>query len=241
METKKFNCKMQDIPVIAGFLLTSMERDKADFTNYSPTFADGFMTDVRTKQAECYEIVKAADVLKLQKVVKSQIDTAIAQLRVLLNKNEGYLKLAEKQLDIKMEDFGVRTTRNAVGKSDLEKTIAEGRTLVSNLKRNATPLLAMGLKQAGIDETGDLITELESLNEKHNSLKNDRSRAASDVNAKLNEMWDLITLITATGRALYKGTDPTKLKEYTLTNLQKRVYNVNNTTESPVAPEVPQQ
>lgn len=223
---------MQDIPVIAGFVLASMERDKADFTNYSSTFADPFMANVRTKQTECYEIVKAADVLKLQKVVKSQIETAMAQLRLLLNKNEGYLKLAEKELDIQLDDFGIKATRSCLAKSDLEKTIAEGRTFVINLKRNAAALSAVGLKQAGIDEVTALITDIDTLNQKHNTLKNERSRAVGDTYTVLNEMWEIIKTITSTGRAMYKGLDPIRLKEYTLTNLQKRVYNTSSSEET---------
>lgn len=236
MEKKKFNCKMQDIPVIAGFLLSSMERDKADFISFSPMYADPFMADLRDKQNECYEIVKAADVLKHQKVVKTQIDTSVAQLRVLLNKNEGYLKLAEKELDIKLDDFGIKATRNGIAKNDIEKTISEGRTLVINLKRNATILNAKGLKQEGIEEVAIAINELNTLNEKHNTLKNDRSRAAGDNNVKLNEMWDLISMITSAGRALYKGSDAIKLKEYTMSNLQKRVYNETSKSETPAEP-----
>jgi hypothetical protein len=233
MESKKFNCKMQDIPVIMGFALASMERDKPDFINYSPMFADPFMADVRIKQTECYEIVTAADVLNKQKMVKAQLDTSVGQLRVQLNKNEGYLKLAEKELDIKMEDFGIKGTRTALSKGDMEKTIAGGHTLVSNMKRNAAVLATKGLKQAGIDEMATLITEIDTLNEKHNTLKNDRSRAAGDNSAKLNEMWDLIGVIASAGRAMYKGVDPIKLKEYTISNLQKRVYNVSGKADTP--------
>lgn len=236
MEKKKFNCKMQDIPIIAGFLLSSMERDKADFISFSPMYADPFMANLRDKQNECYEIVKSADVLKHQKMVKTQIDTSVAQLRVLLNKNEGYLKLAEKELDIKLDDFGIKAIRNAMTKSDLEKTISEGRSLVINLKRNATILNAKGLKQEGIDEVATAITELNTLNEKHNTLKNDRSRAASDNNAMLNETWDVINMITSAGRALYRGSDAIKLKEYTMSNLQKRVYNETSKSDIPAEP-----
>lgn len=237
MESKKFNCKMQDIPVIAGFLLASMERDKADFISYSPMFADPFMADTRIKQAECYEIVKAADVLKLQKVVKTQIETAGTQLRVQLNKCEGYLKMAESQLDIKVDDFGLKSIRNALSKSDMEKTISEGRTLVTNLKRNAAALSEKGLKQAGIDEMATLITEIDTLNERHNALKNDRSRAAGDNYAMLNDMWDTIGTIVAAGRAMYKGVDAIKLREYTMTNLQGRVYNANGKADTPAEAE----
>lgn len=239
METKKFNCKMQDIPVILGFTLTSLERDKEDFINYSPVYADPFIAYTRVMQAGCYEVVKAADVLKQQKVVKTNIDTTVGKFRIQLNRMEGYLKMAENEIDIKLEDFGIKTCRGALSKSDLEKVISEGRTLVVNLKRNTAKLSPKGLKKESIDEIAATVTELESLNENHNTLKNSRSRAAADNYALLNEAWDTIGMITSAGRALYKATDPVKLKEYTMTNLQKRVYNVSNGSETPA--EAPKQ
>lgn len=236
MEKKKFNCKMQDIPVMIGFLATSLERDKADFISFSPLYADPFLANLRDKQNKCYEIVKAADVLKHQKVVTTQIDTTLNQVRILLNKTEAYLKLSKKNLDIEIDDFGVKATRAGIAKYDIEKTISEGRSLVNNLKRNATTLNTVGLKQTGIDEVATVINDLNTLNEKHNALTNDYSRAADDNNALLNEAWELKKMICSTGRALYKGIDDVKLKEYTLSNLQKRVYNETSKSETPAEP-----
>jgi len=236
MEKKKFNCKMQDIPVMIGFLATSLERDKADFISFSPLYADPFLANLRDKQNECYEIVKAADVLKHQKVVTTQIDTTLNQVRIFLNKTEAYLKLSKKNLDIEIDDFGIKATRVGIAKYDIEKTISEGRSLVNNLKRNATTLNTVGLKQTGIDEVATVINDLNTLNEKHNALTNDYSRAADDNNALLNEAWELMKMICSTGRALYKGIDDVKLKEYTLSNLQKRVYNETSKSETPAEP-----
>lgn len=235
MEKKKFNCKMQDIPVITGFALASMERDKFDFIAYSPMFADPFMENMRTKQVECYEIVKAADVITHQKVVKTQLDADLGKLRLALNRMEGYLILSESKMDIKINDFGIKTIRTALGKGDLEKTIAMGRTLISNVKRNATELQAKGLKAEAIVEMEDLINNIDALNEKHNSKKDERSRATVGSNTKLNAMWDDLNIIINAGRALYRGVDNVKLKEYTITHLLKRVHN-ESSASTPTLP-----
>ncbi len=234
MDKKKFNCKMEDIPVITGFVLASMERDKEDFVAYSPRFVDPFMTNMRAKQAECYEIVKSTDVLKHQKAVKVQIDDSLVKLRINLNQIEGYLKLSEDKLDIKLYDFGLKIIRTAIGKGDVEKIIAVGRTLISNVKRNEPELQTNGLKPEAIVVLENLINEIDNLNEKHNSKKDERSRAADGSNAVLNNLWDALNSIIDAGRAMYRGVDNIKLKEYTITHLLKRVHteraNTNTTT-----------
>ena len=100
MDEKKFNCKMEDVPVITGFALTSMENDKVDFLAFSPMFADPFMDNVRSKRIVCIELVKSKDVVKQQKAITQQISVKLNELRVSLHPVEGYLKLAGDSLDI---------------------------------------------------------------------------------------------------------------------------------------------
>lgn len=230
MDKKKFKCKMVDIPVITGFLLASMERDIVDFLAYSPLFANPFMDNVRIKQVECYAIVRAVDVLKHQKVVKVQIDDRLVKMRIGMNQIEGYLKLGAVKLDIKFSDFGIKAIRTAIAKGDLESAIAEGHRLITNLKRNKLVLLETGLKPEAIDSMEALINEIDVLNENHNSKKDERSRAVVVNYTKLNELMVIDTNIMDAGRALYRGVDNVKYKEYTLSHLLKRVHSESNST-----------
>ncbi|MFZ4399179.1 MAG: hypothetical protein ACOYO1_04020 [Bacteroidales bacterium] len=65
MEEKKFSCKMEDVAVIEGFTLSSLETDKLDFFEYSNVFNDPFIADVKLKHQECSELFTSIDVLKL--------------------------------------------------------------------------------------------------------------------------------------------------------------------------------
>jgi hypothetical protein len=236
MEEKKFNCKMEDVPVITGFVLESFERDKADFLKYSPIFADPFVTNVRTQQMVCYEIVKSGDVLKLQKVVKKQLEAKLGDFRLGLNQAEGYLKLTDGSLDIQVADFGLKTLRTAISDENVEKIISEGRSLIVKLKRNETALKAKGMTPEMLTGLTSLVTEIEELNTSHNTKKNERSRAADDSIKSFNELWNITGTILDAGRALYRGADEVKLREYTLANLLKRVHNSQSTSTDEAAP-----
>lgn len=236
MEEKKFNCKMEDVPVVTGFVLVSFERDKADFVKYSPIFADPFATNVRTRQTECYEIVKSGDVLKLQKVAKKQLEAKLGDCRLSLNQVEGYLKLAKSSLDIEVADFGLRAIRAAIGDENMEKIISEGHSLIANLKRNETALQAKGMNPDMLTALTTLVGEIDGLNTNHNSKKNERSRAADDSIKTFNELWDTTGTILNAGRALYRGVDEVKLREYTMANLLKRVHNANGTSTDEATP-----
>ena len=227
MEEKKFNCKMEDVPVITGFALTSMENDKVDFLAFSPMFADPFMDNVRSKRIVCIELVKSKDVVKQQKAITQQISVKLNELRVSLHPVEGYLKLAGDSLDIQLADFGLNDLRNDISKENVEGVISESQSFVTNLKRNEAVLQTKGLKTEMITDITDLVAEIALLNQQQNNLKNKRSRVASDNLKDFNELWDMLTSILNAGRAMYRGVDNVKLKEYTLSNLLKRVHNEN--------------
>lgn len=233
MEEKKFNCKMEDVPVVTGFALSSMENDKADFLAYSPIFADPFADNVRAKQTVCMELVKSRDIVTQQKAVTKLIGTKLNKLRVSLNPIEGYLKLAGSDLDIQVSDFGLTAIRKDLSNENVEGVIAKTQSFIANLTRNQAALQAKGMKPEAIADLAALMGEISQLNQQQNELKNKRSRVASDNIKDFNELWDMLSTILDAGRALYRGVDAVKLKEYTLSSLLKRVHNVN---PEPVTP-----
>lgn len=224
MEEKKFNCKAEDVPVLTGFALESYETDKDKFEEYSPIFTPQFITDIKEKQGECYELTKSSDVLNLQKVITKKISEQSNDLRLILNPLEGYLKLAEKELDININDFGLKKIRTAISKRNVEGLISEARTLITVIKRNEAALLAKGMKPELVTSLAADVQKIEELNTHQNVKKNERTRVADDNMKIFNELWDMLNIILSAGRAIFRGVNDVKLKEYTMSNLLKRVH-----------------
>ena len=232
MESKKFNCKMEDLPVIAGFAIQSLETDKADFIDYSPVYDGDFIPDAKTKQKECSELVKQEDVLKRQKKVTQEINISLKSLRNDINKTEGYLLLGANQLDISVADFGLADIRLNISKNNVEGVCSDIQSLVVKLKRNEAILTAKGMKTALLDDLTAKGEKLDKLNLNQNDFKNKRSRTASDNIKIFNELWDILNMILDGGRSLYRTTDKVKYKEYTLSQLKKRVNLVKTAASS---------
>lgn len=230
MEEKKFKCKAEDVPVIAGFALKSYEIDIDKFVAFSPIFTPQYKTEMVNKQTECYELTKSTDVLKLQKVLTAMIADKMIDLRLILNPLEGYLKFGEKELDIHLSDFGLRRIRTAISKTNVEGVISETRTLIAVVKRNEVALLAKGMKAELVTSLMNVMNEIDELNTQQNAKKNERSRVADDNTKVFNELWDYVSTIVSAGRAIFRGVDEVKLREYTMSNLLKRVHSENGST-----------
>jgi len=233
MEEKKYNCKAEDVPVIAGFALKSLETDWDLFVAYSPVFTSQFVENVKAQQADCYSLIKSTDILNLQKVATKKISDKSNDLRLTLNPLEGYLKMAAKDLDILLGDSGLAKIRTAISKGYVETLLSEGRTLITVLKRNEAALVAKGMKPELLDALASQILEIEELNTHQNGKKNERSRVAK-INIKVfNELWVSINVIFSAGRAIFRGVDEVKLKEYTMSHVLKRVHSLNSSSTKP--------
>lgn len=229
MEEKKFNCKKEVIPVIAGFVLESLDKDFADFANYSTVFTKEFIAGVRVKQAACYTLTSATNVVKLQKVMTGKIIDQSGKLRLTLNKVEGYLKLARKDLDIAVKDFGLRSIRRSISVANLEGLILNVHNFIATVQRNEAALVAKGMKPELLTTLSEEVAEIETLNTNQNVKKNERSRVSVDNIKVYNDLWEDLNIILQAGRAIYRGVDNVKLKEYTMSYLLKRVYNETST------------
>ena len=81
--------------------------------------------------------------------------------------------------------------------------------------------------------------ELETLGNDQNFKMTERNSQTDENNVVYNELWDKIVLITDTGKALYRGVDATKVDDYTVSSILKRIgtpkSEKNDTPEAPKA------
>lgn len=223
MIKKDFLFKLEEVPTVGDFVRGSLNRDLPDFTAFSPVFNSEFVTSIEDKTALCRDAVKTVVVYKELKSTTAKIKQICANLRPVINKVESYLNITESELDIAVKDFGLGNVRNTIRTGNIEGLTSNIQTLLQLLKRNSVALKAKGLTEAMIAGIEDTVKEVNSLNSKQNELISRRS-LLSDENMRIfNDLWKDLQMVLKTGQSLYKGTDPTKAKEYTVTSLQKRV------------------
>lgn len=222
-QVKKFQCKMEEVPAIAGFVKESLTADLAQFKEYSPEFSEEFVTQLGTKRNYCLTLESSAVTAKFLKAVTAKLVEKEKGLRPLLNKVEGYLKMAGSSLDISIDSFGLGAVRDAISRGNDEGVISSLQTVLKNINRNRTLLQAKGLKQELIDSLSTAAAEIDQLNTQQNAMINERNHATASNIKDFNELWDMLSTVFTTARSLFRGVDDLKLKEYTVTELVKRV------------------
>lgn len=223
MEKKNFNCKMEEVPVLAGFVADSLVADLPDFQDYSSDYGQPTVDALVNKRNYCLELEKSnSKIQELKSTTATLLDKEL-QLRPMLNKVEGYIKRAGDSLTIAADGFGLKVLRNAISNGNDEGIIAGLKVLMGNIDRNRTALEAKGLKPEFVAELTAHTAEIDSLNNVQNQLQNERNSTTSTNIKDYNELWGMMNNVCQDARAMYKGVDEVKLKKYTVSALLKRV------------------
>jgi hypothetical protein len=214
---------LEDVPTIAAFIIDRLEEDLDDFNAFSTIFNPAYIASVRGKIDICKDLISSSSVAKELKSVTQKISDDSGRLRVKLNALEGYLKLAATELDITVTDVGIKTVRNAITRGNTEGVTANIRQLLAAVKRNSTVLETKGLNPDLLSEIETQTQEIETLNVKQNDLISTRNRLTEKNTETFNDLWKSLQPIMETAKAIYRGVNPTKLKDYTVLQLQKRI------------------
>jgi hypothetical protein len=223
MSNKKIPCKTEEVPVIGEFIMNSAEKDINDFNGYSSVFTTDYFASIKTKVEVCKELVKSSVVTKELKTITRQLYDESKSLRTKLNVLEGYLKLGADKLDIAFKDIGLGKVRLDIIRHNIEGLLSNMKTSLIAAKRNQPVLASLGLKQTLIDEIETQLQKINSLNVTQNALISKRNRLTVENIDKINDLWDSLRSILTAARAMYRGVDEVKLKDYTITQLKKRV------------------
>lgn len=223
MNERKFKCKLEEVPSITDALIDSLRKDLDEFTGYSPQFYISFIDNMVVKRDQCNALVNSGSLTKEIKAITSRILTLSKDLGVKVNRLDNYIKMAGTALDVAVTDMGVSAVRHELGKGNSEGAVSCTRNLMRSINRNSDVLETVGLKQEFASEVTSLNEEISSLNARQNSKISERNRLTDSNRGIFNELWDLNVLVMNTGKALYKGVDDVKLKDYTLTVLMSRI------------------
>lgn len=237
MSKRLFSFKIEELVVIAAVILASVRKDIADFAAFSSVFTVEFLDAIAAKIEACKNLIAVSSIAKELKLKTKEVDEKSAAFRTKLNALEAYFKFAADQLDIQVSDVGIKSVRLNISSGNTEGVVSGLRMVLANVKRNKAALEAKGMKPEFLTAFEAEINGIEELNNKQVLLKNEMSRHA-DVNMDIyNELWNDICVITDGAKAIYRGVDDVKLKDYNISLLRKRINaegrDTTNSTDNP--------
>lgn len=220
---RKFDCKVEDLNGMGGYLAQRVRADMAVFAAFSGEFSEVFVNNLTALIARSSGLVASDKLTKEVTTVTNQIKALIKQVQLDANKMEMYFKMADGQMTVSADSMGLQKLRESIRSGGSEGVVQSVRQLLIGVNQNMAVLQSKGLKPDLLNKLRQQADELETLGNDQNFKITERNSHTDDNNVVYNELWDQIVLITDTGKALYRGVDATKVDDYTITSILKRI------------------
>jgi hypothetical protein len=222
-ETRNYNCKDEELPVVCRYALSCIKRDLPDFAGFSPVFNEDYLNGFERKISLVDELVSPKiETDELKKITKRMYLTMDGLLDPIA-KIRGYLSLAKDSVPVSAKDFGLTSLRQKIASRDAEGVRQNLLTVNAYLKKYSEPLIAVGLNSVIVEQFSEAVTSITNDNQLQFEIVSKRKNVVQNNLKMLNELYSQLIDILNVGRALYKNTDPLKAKEYVFSALKKNV------------------
>jgi len=220
---KAYGCKDEELIFICGFTASSVERDSADFTAYSPKLNQGYFTTFKGNLTTATDVIMPRSLLLEQKNITARLYATMDGLLDPMRRLTGYINLSKSAVTISVADFGFTPLRAAINSRDAEGTFKSLQAINANVVKFKDVLMEQGLTE---EFAAGLIAAAASIaadKQKQYEIESKRKNLLQANIGLFNDLFAQLTEILSVGKILYKGKDPVKLKEYTFSELMKKV------------------
>ncbi|MDR0603803.1 MAG: hypothetical protein LBG80_05815 [Bacteroidales bacterium] len=224
----KLPLSIEALSVVASFLKVSLERDMLNFSAYSNKFDNNYLIVLEDKIKAVSEIVSGKIYTQELAKTTSELKDAMSEVRPILNKIEGYVKMSGKKLTTKVSGFGISAVRHPLNRSNVEGVIQTLGDVLHNIEVNRAVLSEQGMNNEIETTLSGIRDKINNLNNLQNQIISQRAIAVEENAAVFDDLCTTIKEILIAGQSLYKGTDKARIKDYTLSNLKKRVHTTSH-------------
>jgi hypothetical protein len=217
-------CRTEELPFLAEYARDNFMRDKADFVNNSAEYDKNFLLKFDPQLKLVNEVAATSMLVAQQKAITKQIGKHYESARNWVNKVENYAKKASAALVTDIHDFGFKGIRNEIRVKNDEGVIKKLGEMLQHADANKmalepkgfTPAFRTSLKTFIDTFETDIKSQIRKIDERKSLVKNNKK--------EFETLWKMITDdILETGKVIYKEVNKERLKDYTYSELIKKV------------------
>lgn len=218
-----FNCKDEELIPLSKFTLYALKRDLSDFNAFSPKFNDEFIAQTEAKITDVENLLEPQAEMLAKKVINERIVNELADCNIMIIRLDGYLRLAKKTIGATKNDFGIVALRKAMNNGDIESTLNQLNIVIKNVETYNAALQSAGLPEGFSTELKNLYNSIATDRQEQFKIVSNRMAIVQNNLQLLNDLYVWLQEIYAIGKVLYSKSDIVKYKEYTFTELLKKV------------------
>ncbi len=218
-----FNCKDEELIPLSKFTLYSLKRDLADFTAFSPKFNIEFIAQTELKITDVENLLEPQAETLAKKVINDRIEKQLTTCNAMILHLDGYLRLAKQSIGVNKGDFGIIALRKAMNNGDMESLLNQLGIVLKNVMTYEMTLKGVGMPESFSVEFKNLCNAITADRQQQFEIISNRMAIVQNNLQVLNSLYEWLQEIYAIGKVLYSTSNNVKYKEYTFTELLKKV------------------
>jgi translation elongation factor EF-1beta len=224
MTARIYNCKSEEVPVIGRYVSFSLKRDLADFAAYLPKlFTEEYVAGFEQKIDDVNNLLNPQSETVELKNTTNRLYSFMDSLVDPVDKVKGYIKFTKGAIPVSVKDFGLTALKRKVHSKDAEGVLKNLRTVIANIELYRSQLIEQGCDEKTIAQFSNALTEIEADNQRQFEIVSKRKTIVKNNVNLINDLYKTIMEICDVGKAIYKGKNELKVKDYTFTELRKSV------------------
>lgn len=223
---KRIQYKLEDVPLIAGYIIDNLRRDLGEFSTFSSSFNENYIHSIEQKRIECLGLMIPDSKKEELRKVGYKLNKCNNDLRLTFNKVDNYIKLAGDCIDFMESGIDLKDVYLKIKNGNVDGFVSSSKKILSVLRANQMGLFAFGMRAEVLDQVESRIRKIDSLNKQRNQLKSEYRKLAQCNIKHFNELWGEVTVILHAAEMLYSNKQ-LKLREYSISNLRKRLNSGN--------------
>ncbi|MDP4266589.1 MAG: hypothetical protein Q8880_04060 [Bacteroidota bacterium] len=218
----KFTCRIEELPLVAGYVREAYVRDLKEFQNYSSVFNSDFLEDFDKKVAELESLKFPNEINEDVKFITKKLNWSVDRLRPYLNKIEGYLKKAGDTISLTKDDFKLKEIRESINIRDTDAIVEQVKEMLELVDSHLAALQIKGYSDEARKEIGLLYNSIIEDNIALKAKVKERDSYVKVNAVVLNALWDMMKDITNTGKIIFRYDAPEKIKDYAMSVLKAK-------------------
>lgn len=217
-------CRAEELPFLADYARDNFMRDKADFVNHSDEYDKNFLLKFDPQLKLVNEVVATSILVAEQKALTKKIGKHYESARNWVNKVENYAKKAKDALVTSISDFGFKSLRAEINVKNDEGTIKKFGELLQHTDANTAALESKGFTATVRTNLKTFVDTFEADIKKQTRKIDERKDLVKENKKEFEILWQMVNEdILKTGKVIYKELDKSKVKDYTYTDLIKKI------------------
>lgn len=221
MSNAKLPIRIEELLPVARWLRAVFIQHRKLFEDYSPNFGGTFLTVLDEKIETVEKLISTKLFLGEIMKITQALYLNMTDLRPMLLKLEGYVKLAINDLGVDASLFDFKKVRKCIDGRDAEGLELALGELLQHADANTAALTAKGFKPEMRTQFGEMLQKNRDLADDQNIKMRAKEDAVKANNTEIMNLWNDCALLMDSGKRVFKYDQPDQVKNVTLAHILK--------------------